>query len=108
MGQTEIFTHFPGDLLRKMNIFIINKQGDAQNLQGKMTLHFSLGFINHFDSISEIEGGYTQAEMQRDFAQEILRISLFIYYKNIHFAQEISWKMSKNFSLALGNEQLLN
>ena len=41
--QTEIFTHFPGDLLRKMNIFIINKQGDAQNLLGKMTLHFSLG-----------------------------------------------------------------
>jgi len=38
--------------------------------------------------------------MQRHFAQEILRISLFIYYKNIHFAQEISWKMSKNFSLA--------
>ena len=42
-----------------------------------------------------------QAEMQRRLAQEILRISLFIYYKNVHFAQEISWKMSKNFSLAL-------
>ena len=41
--QTEIFTHFSVDLLRKMNIFIINKQGDAQNLLGKMTLYFSLG-----------------------------------------------------------------
>ena len=41
----------------------------------------------------------SQAEMQRHFAQEILRISLFIYNKNVHFAQEISWKMSKNFSL---------
>ena len=40
--QTEIFTHFSVDLLRKMNIFIINKQGDAQNLLGKMTLYFSL------------------------------------------------------------------
>ena len=37
--------------------------------------------------------------MQRHFEQEILRISLFIYYKNLHFAQDISWKMSKNFSL---------
>ena len=42
-----------------------------------------------------------QAEMQRHFAQEILRISLFIYCKNIHFAQEFSWKMSKNFSLGI-------
>ena len=39
--------------------------------------------------------------MQRHFVQEILRISLFIYNKNVHFAQEISWKMGKHFSLAV-------
>ena len=33
---------------------------------------------------------FIQAEMQRHFALEILRISLFIYYTNVHFAQEIS------------------
>ena len=49
----------------------------------------------------------TQAEIQRHFAQEILRISLFIYYKNIHFAQEFSWKMSKNFSQAIGDQSPL-
>ena len=39
--------------------------------------------------------------MQRHFEQEILRISLFIYYKNLHFAQDFSGKMSNNFSLVL-------
>ena len=41
-GQTEIFTHFPGEILRKLNIFIINKL-DVQNLLSKMMLHFRLG-----------------------------------------------------------------
>ena len=40
-----------------------------------------------------------QAEKQRHLPQEILRISLFVYYRNLHFAQEFSWKMSKNLSM---------
>lgn len=41
--QTEIITHFPWEILRKMEIFIIDKQANAQNLLVQMTLHFSLG-----------------------------------------------------------------
>ena len=54
----------------------------------------------------KIRKRFTQAEIQRHFTQEILRISLFIYYKNVHFAQEIYWKMSKNFSLAVHHHVL--
>ena len=42
---TVIFTHFPREILRKMNIFLLNKQGDVQNLLHKMTLHFSLAVV---------------------------------------------------------------
>ena len=45
-------------------------------------------------------GVSSQTEMQRHLDQEILRISLFIYYKNLYFAQDFSWKMSNNFILA--------
>ena len=51
--QTEIITHFPWEILRKMEIFIIEKQANAQNLLLKMTLHFSLG-DGAFEGTTEI------------------------------------------------------